>query len=167
MILRLLVFWRCGRRRHRIAERLGINRRERTQIKVDDPRIGALIEDGRVSRQDEEIARAGGRNVTEPDRLASEFRYIPSLNISVIGRHDPEDGNRKPVVPAIMHETRFGFRRAGHVDRDDDRPFQALGGMNSDERDGLLLGVRSSSRGGKSASAGRGEALTGMMMSNY
>ena len=30
------------------------------------------------------------------------------------------------------------------VDRDDDRPFQTFGGMNGDERDGLLLGVRSS-----------------------
>jgi len=36
------------------------------------------------------------------------------------------------------------FRRAGHVNRDDDRPFQALGRMNGYERDGLLLGVRSS-----------------------
>ena len=43
-----------------------------------------------------------------------------------------------------MHEAGFAPWRACHVDRDDDWPFQSLGRMNGDERDGLLLGVRSS-----------------------
>jgi hypothetical protein len=47
-IPRLLVLRRRGRRLHRIAERLGIDRRERRQIKVDDVPKGALLESGRV-----------------------------------------------------------------------------------------------------------------------
>ena len=68
------------RRRHRVAERLWINRYERRQIKVDDVRKGPVIEGGRVSRQDEEIARAGGRDIPEPDSLAREFLGVPSFD---------------------------------------------------------------------------------------
>jgi len=82
-----------------------------------------------VSRKDEEIARAGGRDIPEPDSLALEFGDVPIPDVSVVGRLDSEDGDRKPVGPAVMHDAGFGFRRAGHIDRDDDRPFQALGGM--------------------------------------
>ena len=97
-----------------------------------------------MARKDEEIACAGGGDIPEPDPLAFEFRYVPILDSCVIGRFAPEDGNRELVGPAVVHEAGFALWRARHVDRDDDRPFQSLGRMNGDERDGLLLGVRSS-----------------------
>ena len=64
---------------------------ERRQIEVDDVRVGPILEGGRVSREDQEISSAGGGDVPEPNPLASEFLDVPSLDVRVIGRLDPED----------------------------------------------------------------------------
>ena len=97
-----------------------------------------------MARKDEQITCAGGGDIPEPDPLEFELCYAPVLDSCVIGRFVPEDGNGELVSPAVVHEAGFAPRRACHVDRDDDWPFQSFGRVNRDQRDGLLLGVRSS-----------------------
>jgi hypothetical protein len=71
-----------------------------------------------------------------------ELCDVPFLDGAVILRLDTEERDREALGSAVVHETGFSLWRAGHIDRDDDRPLQSLGSVNGDERDRILLGVR-------------------------
>jgi hypothetical protein len=94
--------------------------------------------------QDEEISGPGGGDIPEPDALAGVFCFIPRFDCSVSGRFDIEDGNGEYARSSIMHQARFRFWAARHVNRDDDWPLKTFGGMDSDERDRLLFCIRTS-----------------------
>src|SRR5436190_515561 len=94
-----------------------------------------------MSWQDEKVTRSGRRDVPQAHPLTCKLPFIPTLDGIICGRLNAEDRDRESSRSAVMHKARFGLRRATHVDRDYDRPFQALRGMDGDERHRLLLGV--------------------------
>ena len=88
-----------------------------------------------MSRQDEEVTRPGGSNVPESDPLTGKLLLVPGCVGFVTRRGYSEDGDREAVRPSVVREPGFRLRRARHVDGHYDRPFQALRGMDGDERD--------------------------------
>ena len=91
--------------------------------------------------QHQKIPSPCGCNVPEAHALASLFLIDQGLEGGISRRLDAQDGNREACRPAVMHDPGFFLWPPGHVDGYDYRPLQALGGVNGDERDRLLLGI--------------------------
>ena len=112
------------------------------QVNQGDPR---RLRRGSVKTGDkEEFAGPGGGDIPEPDALPVEFCFFGVTDFVITDRPNAEDGTVE-MITFPVGDGSIGRDDCRHgVDRNDDRPLQAFGGVYRIQRDRLFLRVRAS-----------------------